>query len=122
MARLITINPSMWSIIGLMTVLSTITLGARGHDGFICLSDSNQLHGVSHGGSIDPDTAKLLLGRRMASSQSSLLQSVSEKEVELLDQFGGWQADFFGDVEGDRHPRRMLVIIDGLDSATSTFR
>lgn len=111
----------MHHITALLFLASSIASKAKAHGGFIYTFDSNPRLQSSRGISLSEDSTKLVLERRIASTESSSLGALSEEVVELLDRFGGLQAPLFGGAEGDESSRKLLIVCHGVDSATGPF-
>jgi len=108
----------MHHITTLLFLASSIVSEARAHSGFIYTFDSNPRLKSSRGISLSEDSTKLVLERRIASTESSSLGLLGEEVVEVLDQFGGLQAPLFGSAEGDQSSQKLLIVCHGVDSAT----
>lgn len=95
--------------------LATATAAAAEH-GRILIPSSD--HDTQTHKNIQEHTAKLVLEQRLHAGQYSRLGTVDEAVAELLNDFGGAQEPLFGDAT-ERHPKRLLVVLDGVDTDDS---
>ncbi|KAL1972143.1 hypothetical protein VTN31DRAFT_7362 [Thermomyces dupontii] len=101
-----------------ITRLATLCLAtaaaAAAHHGAIVLIPSSD-HESQTPKTIQENVAKLILEQRLHSGQYSHLGTVDEAVAELLNEYGGAQEPLFGDA-AERDPRRLLVVLDGVDA------
>ncbi|WEW58526.1 hypothetical protein PRK78_003994 [Emydomyces testavorans] len=64
---------------------------------------------------VAPDTARLILARRLGQPGSSLIGDVDEGIIQDLNEFGGQQPLLFGDSVQKGWSPKLLVILQGLD-------
>lgn len=116
--RLWTRHPvAMRYITRLATLCLATAAAAAAHHGAIVLIPSSD-HESQTPKTIQENVAKLILEQRLHSGQYSHLGTVDEAVAELLNEYGGAQEPLFGDA-AERDPRRLLVVLDGVDADDS---
>ena len=105
----------MWTSRALL--LATLTTVASASDALVYTFDRTPPSQRSTPPSISPESARLFLAHRLGLSQFHNLEDADEDTLRLLNDYGGSQAPLFE--AGDKHIRRLLVIVEGLDDPAS---
>ena len=72
--------------------------------------------------SVSPETARLLLARRLGLSQYHDLRTPDESVLKILNTFGGNQKELFMGGEKDEDSAKLLIVVEGINDPGSTYR
>lgn len=68
--------------------------------------------------SIAPETARLVLARRLGLSEYHNLHTADDTTIEQLNRFGGTQKRLLPSYEDEVPPGKLLIIVEGVDDPT----
>lgn len=102
----------------LVALLPAVAL-AIPHDVRIAMFDTQPSSSPSHGRSVSPETAKLILERRFGQPGSSVVGEVEEQVLQDINEFGGRQLDLFGSGSQDE-TRRLFLAFEGATNIGGT--
>ena|SRR5215471_7201522 len=98
-------------LLSLLSISLAAFGGASTDNARIYTFDSEQSLSPFH--QVSPTAAKLILGRRLGSSQDSLLGPVDGQMVQYLNEFGGRQSTLLGSLSEPDDITRLLVVWAG---------
>ena len=85
--------------------------------------DGDHQHNSLKWPAVSEDSAKLLLERRLKSTDKSILGSLDDETVEYLNELGGRQSSLFGLPAGKaKSSRKSLVVLEGVSGPAGTWR
>lgn len=113
----------MWSfgalVLASITVASITAASITTADALVYTFDQTSPSQSTSKSTISAENTRLFLAQRLGLSQFHSLENADDDTLRLLDDYGGSQTPLFK--SNDRHVRRLLVIIEGLEDPASMW-
>ena len=101
----------------ILAALLPAIVPAIAHDVRIAMFDTQRSSSASHGRSVSPETATLILERRLGQPGSSAVGEAGEQVIQDINEFGGRQLELFE--SESQETRRLFLAFEGTGSIDS---